>query len=105
MAVVEVSILPVGTSSASLSEYVAGCVTILENTAGICYQLNPMGTVIEGDLDRILELIRKMHEFPFTKDLHRVVTTVRIDDRRDKPLTMSGKIAAVEAKLKQGQQL
>jgi len=103
MAVAEVSVMPVGTRSPSLSEYVAGCITLLESAEGVTYQLNPMGTVIEGDLNRVLEIIRKMHEHPFTRGVERVVTTVRIDDRRDKPLTMAGKVAAVEARLGQGQ--
>jgi uncharacterized protein (TIGR00106 family) len=60
-----------------------------------------MGTVLEGDLDRVLAVVRQMHEHPFTKGVHRVVTTVRIDDRRDKALTMSGKVAAVESLLKE----
>lgn len=100
MAVVEVSIIPIGTPSASLSEFVAGCLEILKNAQGVTYELNPMGTVIEGDLNRILEVVSQMHEHPFARGINRVVTTIRIDDRRDKTLTMSGKVAAVEARLK-----
>ncbi|MCL6561202.1 MAG: thiamine-binding protein, partial [Firmicutes bacterium] len=47
----------------------------------------------------IIPLVLKMHEHPFTAGADRVVTTVKIDDRRDKPLTMAGKVAAVEEKL------
>lgn len=99
MAVVEVSVVPIGTGTASLSRYVAGCVRILQNAPGIKYQLTSMGTIIEGELATILPLVLKMHEHPFTVGVDRVVTTVKIDDRRDKPLTMAGKVAAVEEKL------
>lgn len=99
MAVLEVTVVPIGTPSASLSEYVAGCVGVLKEAGGITYRLTPMGTTIEGELDRVLEIIRLMHEQPFKKGVARVVTTIRIDDRRDKELTMSGKMAAVEARL------
>ena len=99
MAVVEVSIVPVGTKTPSLSAYVADCLKILESAGDVKYELNPMGTVLEGELDRVLALVRQMHEFPFTDGVKRVVTTVRIDDRRDKTLTMSGKVAAVEKRL------
>ena len=102
MAVVEVTIVPIGTATPSVSRYVADCVKLLENAAGVTYQLNSMGTVVEGDLDRVLELVRQMHECPFTEGVQRVVTTVRIDDRRDKALTMAGKVAAVEKILQQG---
>ena len=99
MAIVDVTVIPVGTPSSSLSEYVAGCVKVLEESEGISYRLTPMATVIEGELDRVLEVVRLMHEQPFAKGAGRVVTTIRIDDRRDKELTMAGKVAAVEAKL------
>ncbi|MCL6634644.1 MAG: MTH1187 family thiamine-binding protein [Peptococcaceae bacterium] len=99
MAVVEVSVIPIGTPSTSLSEYVAGCVKVLREAGGITYQLTPMATVIEGELERVLEVVRRMHEQPFVRGAGRVVTTIRIDDRRDRELTMAGKVAAVEAKL------
>jgi uncharacterized protein (TIGR00106 family) len=100
MAIVEVTIAPFGTGSTSLSKYVAGCHRVLEQQKNLKYQLTPMGTVIEGDLDLILETIRKMHEVPFKEGAMRVSTLIRIDDRRDKVSTMDGKIASVESKLK-----
>jgi uncharacterized protein (TIGR00106 family) len=99
VAVVDVTIVPVGTQSAGLSEFVAGCVKVMQETKEISYQLTPMSTIIEGELGLVLELVRQMHEQPFLKGAVRVVTTVRIDDRRDKKLTMLGKVAAVEARL------
>jgi len=99
MAVVEVSVVPIGTGAASLSRYVAGCVRILKDAPGIRYQLTAMGTIIEGELAAIIPLVLKMHDQPFAAGVDRVVTTVKIDDRRDKPLTMAGKVAAVEEKL------
>jgi uncharacterized protein (TIGR00106 family) len=100
MAIVEVTIAPFGTGSTSLSKYVAGCHRVLEQQKNLKYQLTPMGTVIEGDLDLILATIRKMHEVPFKEGAMRVSTLIRIDDRRDKVSTMDGKIASVESKLK-----
>lgn len=101
MAVIEISILPVGTPSSSLSEYIAACVRILDGAEGVTYRLGPMSTVIEGELEHVWPVVRRMHEQPFMQGVPRVVTTVRIDDRRDKTLTMAGKVAAVEARLRQ----
>ncbi len=94
MAVVEVSIVPVGPAGASISKHVAHCLDILEQS-GLTYELCPMGTVIEGDLVSILDAIRSMHEGTFGGDVVRVLTTIKVDDRRDKKLTMDGKLAAV----------
>jgi len=82
-----------------VSEYVAACHKVLQQEKDLKYQLTPMATIIEGDLDRILAVIRKMHEVPFAAGAGRVSTTIRIDDRRDKERTMADKIASVEAKL------
>ncbi|MFZ5642221.1 MAG: MTH1187 family thiamine-binding protein [Bacillota bacterium] len=99
MAVVEVSIVPIGTETPGLSQFVAGCLKVVKEEKNISFQLNPMGTVLEGDLETILKVIRKMHEQPFLSGALRVLTTIRIDDRRDRELTMSGKVEAVIKKL------
>ena len=99
MAIAEVTIAPLGTGSPSVSRYVAECHKVLAQEKGLKYQLTPMSTIIEGELDRILEAVRKMHEVPFAAGAMRVSTSIKIDDRRDKELTMAGKIQSVEEKL------
>jgi uncharacterized protein (TIGR00106 family) len=99
MAVVEVSITPLGTATPSVSAFVAGCIKLVK-ASGLHYQLTPMGTVIEGDLDSILRVVRQMHEAPFKAGAVRVSTQVKIDDRRDRAEhTMADKLRAVEEKL------
>ena len=99
MAVVEVSITPLGTKDPGVSKYVADCVRIVRE-AGLTHQLTPMGTVIEGDLDAILKTIRLMHEAPFRAGALRVSTLIKIDDRRDREThSLSGKVRSVEDKL------
>jgi uncharacterized protein (TIGR00106 family) len=93
--VAEVSIVPVGTSNTSVSRYVADSIQVLEDRKDLTYRLTPMGTVIEGQLDRVLEAIQKMHEVPFIRGALRVVTSIRIDDRRDKTSSMSAKVQSV----------
>ena len=95
MAIVEVSVVPVGPAGASISRHVAHCLDILEES-GLAYELCPMGTVIEGDLTSILTAVQAMHDGTFGGDVVRVLTSIRIDDRRDKELTMAGKLAAVQ---------
>lgn len=100
MAVMEISIIPVGTSSTSVSSFVADCVRVLEEE-GLKYEVTPMGTQVEGDLEALFDVARKMHEVPFRKGALRVVTSLKIDDRRDKPLSLEGKRTAVLEKLTQ----
>ena len=99
MAIISVTVVPVGTGSTSVSPYVAKCHEVLASAEGIKYRLTPMSTVIEGELGVLLDVVRKLHEVPFEKGAMRVLTTLSIDDRRDKEITMDGKIASVEEKL------
>jgi len=101
MAIVEVSIVPVGTQSPSVSKYVAKAMQVLQDEKDIKYELTAMGTIIEGDLERLLNLVRKIHQSAFDVGAMRVVTTVKIDERRDKPSSMSNKIESVKRDLGQ----
>ena len=98
MAVVFLTIAPLGTATPSVSKYVAGVERILRGTS-LKHQLTAMGTIIEGDLDEILAVVRKMHEHPFTQGAVRVSTLLKIDDHRDKEHTIAGKMRSVEEKL------
>ncbi|WP_047154113.1 MTH1187 family thiamine-binding protein [Aneurinibacillus tyrosinisolvens] len=100
MAIVEVTIVPIGTGSPGVSEYVADVHRILEQAAEpVSYQMTPMSTIIEGDLDDILAVIRRMHERPFEKGALRVSTSIKIDERRDKAASMKQKLESVNEKL------
>jgi uncharacterized protein (TIGR00106 family) len=99
MTIVEISVIPLGTKTPSISKYVADALRILEKEKDIKYELTSMGTVIEGDLEKVLDLAKKMHEAVFDKEVSRVITIIKIDDRRDKPLSIEGKVKSVKEKL------
>jgi uncharacterized protein (TIGR00106 family) len=101
MAIAEISIVPVGTQTTSVSSFVAGAVTELK-ASGLDYQLTPMGTIIEGELDQVMAVCTRMHASAFAKGALRVYTTIKIDDRRDgeEGPRMGHKVASVEQKLK-----
>ena len=97
--IADIRVLPFGTETASLSHYVAACVEIVKQAPDITYQLTPMATMVQGPLERVLELAQQIHEIPFTMGVNRVVTSISIDDRRDKSITMESKVEAVTQKL------
>lgn len=98
MAIVFVSIAPLGTATTSLSSYVAGVERVLRDS-GLKSQLTAMGTIIEGDVDAILPVVRRMHELPFAEGAVRVSTLIKIDDRRDRDSSIEGKVRSVMEKL------
>jgi uncharacterized protein (TIGR00106 family) len=98
MAIMDIGIIPLGTETPSVSKYVTAALKLLENEKNITYELTAMGTIIEGDLLRLLTLAQKMHESAFNAGARRVVTTIKIDDRRDKTATMDSKVETVNRK-------
>jgi uncharacterized protein (TIGR00106 family) len=103
MAIVDVTVIPIGTASPSVSEYVAEIQRVLETykrDGKIDFMLTPMNTIIEGELSVLFEVIQAIHEVPFSKGIKRVATNIRIDDRRDKQRHMMDKLASVQEKLK-----
>ena len=98
MAVAEITVVPSGVGP-SVSEYVARAQQVIDRHANVRYQLTPMGTILEGDLDAILEVIRDVHNSTFDDRVQRVLTLVKIDERRDKGISMQGKVDSVKARL------
>ncbi len=99
MAILEISVVPIGTGDTSLSAYVADCLRLLKKEK-VRYELSSMGTNIEGDLKDLFKIALNMHQVPFKKGAQRVVTSMKIDDRRDKKGTLEGKKKAVQRKLR-----
>lgn len=99
MAIMEISVVPVGTQNPSMSPFVAECVRLVDQQ-GLKYEITSMGTEVEGAVEELLRLAGQMHRAPFGKGAQRVVTTIRIDERRDKELNIAGKKKAVLKRLR-----
>ncbi|MCF6187279.1 MAG: MTH1187 family thiamine-binding protein [Desulfobulbaceae bacterium] len=99
MALMQITIIPLGTSTPSVGDYVAGVQEFLEERE-VEYQLCDMGTVIHGTAPELLNLAAEVHEYPFRKGVERVVTNIVLDDRRDKAVGIGEKRAAVLRRLK-----
>ena len=94
--VVNFTIVPMGKES-SLSSQVAEVLKIVSDSE-IDYKLHSMGTILEGDWDEIMRLIKKCHK-RILKDSDRVLTTITIDDRKGRTGRITGKVKSVERKL------
>jgi uncharacterized protein (TIGR00106 family) len=93
--IAEVSFSPIGTATPSLSKYVTAALAVLAAHPEVKYQLNPMGTVLEGERTDIIAVIEEMNEAIFAAGALRVGTTLKIDERRDKPASMEHKVESV----------
>ncbi len=99
MITAEISIIPIGTSGTSLSDYVVAAVSALDKN-GINYELTGMGTLLESDdLNLLFDAIKEAHEAVFKIGAERVSTSIKLDDRRDSNRTISDKVRSVNNKL------
>jgi len=94
----ELQIVVLGTGDTSMSDFVAIAAATLEKR-GINYQITPMGTAVEGSPSDIFESVKAIHEAIASTGAKRIVTHLTIDDRRDRPKGLDGKVASVKAKL------
>ncbi|MFZ3137630.1 MAG: MTH1187 family thiamine-binding protein [Thermodesulfovibrionales bacterium] len=92
----EFSIIPIGIGS-SVGDQIAEVLKIVD-ASGLPYRINPMGTVVEGEWDDIMKLIKKCHETVLNTG-ERVITAISIDDRKGKPNRIEEKIKSIERRL------
>lgn len=94
--VVEFSVVPVGRGE-ELAGPVARILDLVD-TSGLPYQLTAMGTLVEGDWDEVLGLVRRCHE-AMRGESGRVLTHIAIDDRPQARGRIAGKVRDVESVL------
>lgn len=99
MAIAAVSISPVG-EGVSVSRFVAAALRVARAEPRVKVRLDPMFTTLEGDLDVVMALIRRMQEAVFEAGAVRVGTVIKIDDRRDRVASMEDKVRGVEERLR-----
>jgi len=93
---VELSLYPTDKGQ-SVGEYVSRIVEIIHES-GLAYKVGPMGTTIEGDADRIFEVIRQcLHDLQ--RDSRRVLGRVELDWRAQREHGLEQKVESVRRHL------
>ena len=96
MVLLEMSITPLGVGD-SVSQYVAQCVELIDQS-GLDYELHAMGTIVEGELDEVLDLMRRCIE-RVAQHSDRVTCAAKLDFRRGQTGRIRSKVTSVEQKL------
>src|SRR5437868_517681 len=96
MVLLEFSMAPLE-KGASVGEYVARSLKIIDDS-GLDYRLHAMGTIIEGEIDEVLVVLKRCLE-AMAADCERVTCTAKLDYRRGYSGRLTSKVASVEAKL------
>ena len=99
MAIMEISVVPLGLGQTSVGDFVADVVRYLQQE-GIPHELTDMGTLIHGHSARLLKVAQVLHELPFDREVQRVITHITIDDRRDKDVHLGDKVKSIKDRIK-----
>ena len=94
MIIAQLSIAPVGKGT-SLSRYVKIVLDVLKKE-NITFQTNAMGTVLEVEnLEVLFDVVQKAHHAVLQAGSERIITELKIDDRRDKNATIASKLKSL----------
>jgi len=100
--IAEFSIVPVGTGETSVSHFVAAAIQAFREIKGLKFEVTSMGTILVAEnLDIIFDAVRRAHDAVIASGTKRIVSTLRLDDRRDKPRRIQDKVEAIEGNLSQ----
>ena len=103
MAILEISVVPLGTGSPGVSQQLAALPGVLEESK-LRHETHPMGTVVEGSVPELLALATRLHEAGFAQGVKRVLTHMVLDDRRDLARPMEEKVRSLERAARESNQ-
>ena len=99
----EISVIPIGIRSettTSMSKEIAAAFDAIQKIKGLKTMLTPMGTQIESDnFANILKAIEVAHEVVRRAGAKRIMSTIRIDERLDKSISLEEKVESVMEKI------
>ena len=96
MVLLELSVIPMGAGE-SVSTSVAQCIDIIDQS-GLDYELNSMGTVVEGELTDVLQVLQQCVE-KVAEQNDRVSCSAKLDYRSGQQGRLKSKVDSVEQKL------
>ncbi|MDD4939229.1 MAG: MTH1187 family thiamine-binding protein [Candidatus Omnitrophica bacterium] len=100
MPIMQISVVPVGTRSTSISKYIAASEKAVSGHKSVKSQLTPMNTIVEsGSLRELMDIAANMHKNALKEGARRVLTSITIDDRLDKRTEMEARVRSVEEKM------
>jgi len=97
----EISVIPIGTNSGtSMSKEISSAFDAIRKIKDMKTVLTAMGTQIEtNDFGNILKAIEVTHQSIRSAGAKRIITTIRIDERLDRSVSLEKKVESVMEKL------
>ena len=99
MATADLTVSGLGRSDRSAGDCIAEIQRRLGAQDKVRFQLQAMGTSLEGSTEDILAIVGELHRVPLELGLPRTDTVLKLDDRTDKDQTLEDKVRSVEERL------
>ena len=96
MVLLEFSMAPLEKGE-SVGEYVARSLKIID-ASGLDYRLHAMGTIVEGEIDEVLGVLKRCLD-AMAVDCDRITCTAKLDYRRGHRGRLETKVSSVEQQL------
>lgn len=96
MVLLEFSMAPLE-QGASVGPYVARSLEIVEES-GLDYRLHAMGTIVEGEIDEVLDVLKRCFA-AMSESCERITCTCKLDYRRGHEGRLDAKVTSVETHL------
>ena len=94
--IIELTIFPTDKGE-SVSPYVARALKVIQNS-GLAYELNSMGTCIEGEWDALMSVVHQCFE-ELRQDCDRIYLMIKADYRKHRASGLRGKVISVQTRL------
>ena len=95
MIIAELSVAPIGEGT-SLGRYVKEALEAVK-ASNVKHSVGAMGTTFEAEsLDLVFAVVKAAHEAVLKAGAKRIVTILKVDDRRDKTVSIKSKLQALE---------
>lgn len=97
MVLLEFSMSPLDKGE-SLSPFVSRIIDVIDKS-GVTYRLTAMGTILEGEYDEVMSVVRNCFK-ELERDCMRISVNLKIDYRKGSQSRMNSKIDKIETLLK-----
>lgn len=83
MVIADIAVMPLvpAVSEDELYKQVDATIDYIKKS-GLKYEIGAMSTTVEGEFDEVFDLIKRVHRIPFEVGSERVITIVRIDEKK-----------------------
>ena len=95
MVLLEFSMYPTDKGE-SVSDYVKRSLEIIDDS-GLPYKLGPMGTCVEGEIDQVLDIVKRCYE-RMSEDCNRIACVMKFDYRKGYSGRLAAKVETIRRK-------